>query len=68
MSIEITTKVLGTVNPLDGISAQFQSTFGIVTFKGNCLTFCGIKFNIPHTPIVLADISKFLQTVTIAGN
>ena len=64
--IEITTKVLGTINPLDGISAQFHSTFGMVTSKGNCLTFCGIKFNIPHIPIVLADVNKFLQAVTTA--
>jgi len=57
MSIEITTKVLGTINPLEGISAQFQSTFGMVTSNDIC-----------GTPIVLADVNKFLQAVTTAGN
>jgi len=69
MSIELTTKVLGTINPLDGMSAQLQSTFGMGTSKGNWLTFRRIKFNIPNTTIVLlADVSKFLQAVTNAGN
>jgi len=68
MSFEITTNVHGTINPLDGISAQFQRTFGMVFSKGTCLTICGIKFIIPYITIVLANVNKFLQAMTTAGN
>jgi len=67
-SIEITTKVLDTIKLLNEISAQFHSTSSIVSSDGNCLTFCGVKFNIPHITIVLANLNKFLQAATTPGN